>query len=196
MKIRTSDLAWAAGLVVGEGCFLVVKRGKKRDLTYPQFSIGMCDARAIRRFSRIASGILGRKCKPYNFFSSAGALVFRCLTAGSTAARLGVALLPYMTGTDKGDQFRSVMRKCGLSLDLSKNRRRAARVVGEDNPNCTLRVGQVRSIRCAMDNHKRLSPKQRYGMRLAERLAEHHGVSVVTIHQIARRRIWKAVRGA
>ena len=43
MAIKTIDIAWLAGLLEGEGCFLVI-RGK-----YPAIAVGMTDEDIIRR---------------------------------------------------------------------------------------------------------------------------------------------------
>lgn len=111
---------------------------------------------------------------------------------GELAARLGYLLLPYMDGTDKGDQFLRVLRIAGGDVKENKliYEKRHPRTHGENNPNVKLTKTQVNAIRRAASNHSRLTHKEKYGMNLVTNLAKRFDVTNATIQNVIRGSTW------
>lgn len=107
-----ADIAWAAGLVCGEGSVFIT-RVKKGDTTYRylRLTVEMYDERAVRRFVEITgSGYFQTVLRRHNDH-----VLHRAISTGQSAVRILTMLWPYLRDTDKGDQAARRAEELGLT---------------------------------------------------------------------------------
>lgn len=106
-----TDLAWAAGLVIGEGSFGIITRsGRWR---YLQFQMQMYDERAMRRFS----DLFGLTLYTYEQ-KDREHLYHRAVAIGRSAERVFLLMAPHMRDTDKYDQAIQKITELGRLKEL------------------------------------------------------------------------------
>lgn len=121
----TTEIIWAAGLFVGEGCFGVMYRGQR---VYMHTQLSMCDARAIERFARsFDTIIMSSGYAPLKVYdrgvTSIGRPVFQVNAAGTRAQIIADIMEPYIEGTDKFDQLQIAKGK--LTPNRGRNYKRS-----------------------------------------------------------------------
>jgi hypothetical protein len=108
------DLAWAAGLFVGEGSagnHRATKEGKRHAV----LQIGMYDRVAIEEFVAIIAPYMGDRTRGENgvwireWEIRPGQMAYKFRTMGHPAARCLLALLPHLRNTLKEEQVRRVL---------------------------------------------------------------------------------------
>jgi hypothetical protein len=109
-EMRVNDVAWAAGLFVGEGNVgRSISRTTSGTFEYIHIQIGMYDERAISQFAT-AVGVSYRKL----FLKARSRFFYRVLVRGRTAERILASMWPYIEGTDKGDQALVYAKRLGV----------------------------------------------------------------------------------
>jgi hypothetical protein len=123
-SVESVELAWAAGLFIGEGCFSV-KRSK-----YFSMGIAMQDELAIKRFAQIVEPLLGESqayawryriqevkiCHRVRDYKGVQKEHWEICVQGARGIPIARALYPYMIGTKKGEQLERVFARLGLEL--------------------------------------------------------------------------------
>ncbi|MGH7176513.1 MAG: hypothetical protein ACREJC_03945 [Tepidisphaeraceae bacterium] len=105
-----AELAWAAGLFVGEGNVGRTYAHKpNRSYEYLHIQLGMRDQRSVSRFARV----FGFSCRPI-FLKKRGYDFFKVQVRGRNAERALALMWPYIEGTDKGDQTLRYASRLGL----------------------------------------------------------------------------------
>lgn len=102
-----SELAWAAGLFVGEGNVGITRSHKLQGwYEYLKLQLGMYDERAVQRFAEAI-------CVSYSTYwlPKQEHWFYRASAVGRTAEKALATLWPYLEGTDKGDQVIQATRK-------------------------------------------------------------------------------------
>lgn len=105
-----SELAWASGLLVGEGCVgTCVCRNSSGSFQYLSIQIGMYDERAISRFAAVFD-------VPYRkqLLVSRQRDFYKVQIRGRPAERAIARMWKYIHNTDKGDQALVAARKLGV----------------------------------------------------------------------------------
>jgi hypothetical protein len=104
------ELAWAAGLFVGEGC-ITVTRTYNSSGTYPylRLDMRMYDERAVRRFIAATGANYHR-----TFSKQRQHVVHGAAAVGRSAERILATLWPYIADTEKGEQALSRARELGV----------------------------------------------------------------------------------
>jgi hypothetical protein len=122
-RIRAADIAWAAGLFIGEGCVGISHSRKKvRTFHYLGLQLSMYDERAVARFARIfALNYQTHWLKRQKHY------IYKVFPRGRTAEKILAAMWPHLRGTDKGDQAvakASKLRILGWITGTKQGRRR------------------------------------------------------------------------
>jgi hypothetical protein len=133
-QLNRDEVAWAAGLFVGEGSVGITYWRPKRDSSvhaYPSFDLKMLDGRSVEAFCD-AFG-LNFLVGPYKQERS----IYRVTGAGTAAAEVLRAMYPCITDTRKGEQVRNVFEAVGRPLAAAQD----TSVVGSSSS----RIEQVRT---------------------------------------------------
>jgi hypothetical protein len=138
--MKKSDLAWMAGLFIGEGCVqAVISKSKspksRRQWGYVGLHICMADIRAIERFAKGVEEIIGKdyECgiQALKGRPQSRKVLYGIHLSGSSAKKVLDRLMPFMADTDKGDQYRAALERaeaatvkmCPQGHDLTHYRR-------------------------------------------------------------------------
>ena len=104
------DVAWAAGLVIGEGSVGRVRStNASGTFEYIGLQLGMYDRRAIARFAS-TFGIVYLE----SYLKHRRHWFYKVYPRGRTAEKILSALWPHIRGTDKGDQLLRISEDLGL----------------------------------------------------------------------------------
>ena len=106
-QLTASDLAWAAGLFVGEGYCGNWQRG---DYGNVAISIRMLDERSVTRFALM----FDRRVRSWPLHYDRTRLGYQVDAIGKTAEAILARLWPFIEGTDKGDQVKRVCEQVGV----------------------------------------------------------------------------------
>src|ERR1035437_2336605 len=98
---RSEELAWAAGLFEGEGCFSVLKRG-----TNPQAALSMVDEDIVKKFAIIMGEHIG---KIYSYQKPPYQRVYKWQTTGFTGVQQSICLLWNGLGKRRKEKAKYVM---------------------------------------------------------------------------------------
>ena len=110
IKVSEADVAWCAGLFVGEGhAGRAITRGSSGVYEYISLILAMYDRRAVERFANV----LGLNC--HHLFNKLRQHDYwRVLVRGRTAERAFAVLWPFLSDTDKGDQILKQAERLGI----------------------------------------------------------------------------------
>ena len=91
-----TDLAWAAGIIDGEGCIILVRhkasKTRKTDSWLLRVDVGNCDARMLKKFLTLFGGHVVKKLAP----SSKHMPQWRWYCNGKNAVNVLQSILPYL----------------------------------------------------------------------------------------------------
>ena len=109
-------LAWASGLLVGEGSIgTVTSKNSSGVYEYLHIQISMYDERAIKRFADIFK-LSYREI----FLKQRQHLIYKATATGRTAENMLRDMWPFLEGTDKADQALLHARKIGVEAWITE----------------------------------------------------------------------------
>lgn len=110
VNIQESDIAWCAGLFIGEGNVgRIASRTTSGTYEYLCLQISMYDWRSIEKFA----DILGLKSYSYHH-KQRNCVCWKVCARGRTAEAALAVLWPFICGTDKGDQAMKYAKYLGV----------------------------------------------------------------------------------
>ena len=116
----STDIAWLAGLLEGEGYFYSRNAGVDhygRQYLYPAITLGMTDEDVVKRAAILFGNV---KCSIAQI-TKGGKNFYRCVISGSRAAELMTKLLPYM-GIRRSKKIQDILESYG-NRDRTNNTR-------------------------------------------------------------------------
>lgn len=106
--MKSTDLAWLAGLLEGEGSFMTIKSHVKGKVyLYPKIVVTMTDLDVIQRASTLLGNAVYNVPLQKNGVSKLPQ--YRAQVSGAKAAELMRQLIPYM-GKRRADKIREILR--------------------------------------------------------------------------------------
>lgn len=104
--MRRHDFHWLAGLLEGEGCFSVSKKGK---YAYPKISLNMTDRDVVLRASKLL-----QSTPPCRVKNKGGRDTYQTNITGSRALVMMRKLMPFM-GTRRRARIKEIQTEVGAA---------------------------------------------------------------------------------